>query len=344
MFDCIDFAFIPAAPIPDVVELAQLGESLGYRGIWIPDQGFHRDPFVVLHAIAQGTRRLKLGVGITSPFTRHPVQIARAAATLAEVSRGRFRLGIGTGNVTNVVAPLGIRYEKPVARIRDAVNIIRRLLGGEVVDFEGPFDHLSGVRLDFDVSHPVPIYLGTRGPRVLELAGEVADGALCETLFAPNAWQYVEEHVAIGLERGGRARDSFDANAWQLIFVTHDEAALIERYRSWAARSIQAGPPSMIALIGVSPTEAEAVRNAPSQHSDAGGGQDEHSSGAATALVGDDAVRRHMIVGSPEEVLREVHAVLGRGANSLTLLDTGPIDSVELSLRRFGEDVLREHQ
>jgi alkanesulfonate monooxygenase SsuD/methylene tetrahydromethanopterin reductase-like flavin-dependent oxidoreductase (luciferase family) len=79
-----DFAFIPAGPIKASIELIELGERLGYRGVWIPDQGFHRDPFVVAGQAASRTSRIQIGLGITSRFTRLPVQIARAAATVEQ--------------------------------------------------------------------------------------------------------------------------------------------------------------------------------------------------------------------------------------------------------------------
>src|SRR4051812_45135853 len=90
-----DFGFIPSGPVAETVALVRSGEELGYRCAWIPDQGFHRDPFSLLTAAAQATTNIGLGVGVTTPFTRLPLQIARAAATVDEFAQGRLKLGLG---------------------------------------------------------------------------------------------------------------------------------------------------------------------------------------------------------------------------------------------------------
>src|SRR5687767_15819548 len=101
-------AFIPGMPARDVVALARQAEALGYDDLYLPDQTFHRDPFALLALCAEATERIRLGLAVTNPYTRHPVQIARAAATLAEMSEGRFVLGLGAGNKPRVLAGLGI--------------------------------------------------------------------------------------------------------------------------------------------------------------------------------------------------------------------------------------------
>lgn len=317
-----DFAFIPAGPTADVVEIARLGERLGFRGVWIPDQGFHRDPFVVLAAIAEHTSTIRLGVGITTPYTRHPVQIARATGALAELSGGRFQLGLGTGNVSHVVRPMGIEYGRPVQTLRHTVDVVRRLLAGQAVSFD---DAEKPVQLEFAADPNVPIYLGTRGPRMLELAGEIADGVLADSVFNADALPFVASRVQAGIEGAGRDRASFDLVGWQVVLVGEATPQVLDAYRGWTARSIQAGPAEVMALTGIEPEVMDAVV----------GSKDD-----ALAAVTDAAVQCLLVAGRPGEVVARLQTILERGADSITILGTGPLEDVAANLAKIGETVL----
>lgn len=312
------------------VELISLGERLGYRCGWIPDQGFHRDPFVLLALAAAATREMAIGLGVTSPFTRLPVQIARAAGALDEVAHGRFKLGLGTANVENVIRPLGARFEKPVGRLRDAITIIRRLLAGERVTFDGVDDHLRGVKLEFDTEPNIPIYIGTRGTQTLELSGQIADGVLVESLFNAGGMPHVLGCLERGATKGGRQRSAIDVVAWQLILVTDDPAAAITRQKPWIARGLQIGPPENMQRIGVDPEVVAAVAEAMNR-----GDRD-----AAVAHITDDAVRCLMVAGTPSQVRDQVAGIFDRGADAVTVLSVGPLPDVSANLKRFARDVM----
>ena len=102
------FAHVPSEHVDRHVELVQLAEELGFDCAWIPDQTFYRDPYVVLAALARATSTIALGVGVTNPFTRHPAMTARAIASVEELAPGRVALGVGAGNVRELLAPLGL--------------------------------------------------------------------------------------------------------------------------------------------------------------------------------------------------------------------------------------------
>lgn len=326
-----DFAFIPGRPLAETVELIRLGERLGYRGAWIPDQGFHRDPFVVVAHAAAATSRIALGVGITSPWTRLPVQIARAAASVDEVSGRRFKLGLGTANVANVLTPLGLPLERPVGRIRDAMHIVRALLRGEKVEFESPDDVLHGIQLEFEpVRAEIPIYLGTRAPQMLALAGELADGVLIESLFNRDGFAYVFDRIDHGAARSGRDLATLDAVSWQMVQVTDDADAAIAAQKPWLARTIQVGPVPALERIGIDPEVIRTVLG----HLEAG------DRDAAVAAVTDETVLCTMIIGTPEQVAERVDGVLRSRASSLSLLLLGGTDELATTLTRFAQEVL----
>lgn len=330
-----DFAFIPGGPYQETVEFVQLGEQLGYRCAWLPDQTFHRDPFVLLGLCAQATQNIGLGLGITSPFTRLPVQIARAAGVVDEVADGRFRLGLGTANAHSVLAPLGIELKRSVSRLRDAVIIIRRLLAGETVDFEGRDDRLKGVKLDFTPIRPdIQIYLGTRGPKTMELAGEVADGVLAESLYHAGGLPYVRECIQLGAERVQRASPEVDLVSWQLVQVTDDVQTALAALKPWVAYSIRVGPPDAMLRIGIDEQVIREVSEAMEK-----GDRDK-----AAARVTDDAVKCMMIVGTPEQVTEQISQVFDRGANAVNLLLLGTKDSMYSTLTRFAREVMPAFQ
>ncbi len=326
-----DFIFIPAGPVHETVEFVQLGEQLGYRCAWLPDQTFHRDPFVLLGLCAQATRRIGLGLGITSPFTRLPAQIARAAGVIDEVAHGRFRLGLGTGNLYTVLRPLGIELKNATARLRSAATIIRGLLAGESVTFHDHESGVQGVKLDFVPPRPsIPLYIGTRGPKLLELAGEIADGVLVESLFNADGIPYVFDRLRTGAERGKRSLSDVDVVAWQLIQVTDDEAGAIQSQKPWVAHSIHVGPPEAMRRIGIEEGVIMGVTEA-SQRGDAQG---------AIAQVTDDAVRCLMIIGRPKTIADRIARVLDAGANTVSLLMLGPREVLRTTLVRFAEEVM----
>ncbi|MGI8827645.1 MAG: LLM class flavin-dependent oxidoreductase [Chloroflexota bacterium] len=325
-----DFAFIPAGPAQSTVDLAVLGEELGYRGMWIPDQGFHRDPFVLLALAAAATSRMALGVGITSPFTRSPVQIARAAGVIDEVAQHRFRLGLGTANVVHVVRPMGLRFERPVGRLRDAIHIIRALLAGQNVSFDGQEDHINGIQLEFETHPNIPIYVGTRGPQTLELAGRMADGVLVESLFAGEGLPHVISCITAGTARAGRESHAVDVVSWQIVIVTDEPTRVIDAHRPWIARALQVGPPEAMERIGIAPDVIERVADAMNR------GDRE----SAIAGVTDDAIRALMVIGTADQVIQQIGEIFGRGADSVCVLGiTDPAATAD-NLTRFAREVM----
>jgi 5,10-methylenetetrahydromethanopterin reductase len=160
----------PAAPAARLVDAVVRAERLGLDEVWLADEGVAREPMAVLAAAARETTRIGLAVGITSPVLRHPGALAATAATVDELSGGRFTLGLGIGGDKSL-APFGLVADGPVARMTDAIATARAVLDGRADDDAGyrPPDHAAPPRT-------VPIWVGARGPRLLELAAREADG------------------------------------------------------------------------------------------------------------------------------------------------------------------------
>jgi 5,10-methylenetetrahydromethanopterin reductase len=236
--------------LPETVRLARLCEDLAYDLVWLPDQSFHRDPFVTLAMIGHQTSRIKVGLGVTNPYSRHPAQIARAIATVDEVSCGRAVLGLGAGNKKMFLDKLGIPQDRPAAKVRASVVAIRRLLGGECVNSEDANVTLREVELEFPARADIPIYVASRAPRMLAVAAEVADGVIAEALFTSGGIRYVRERIAVGAKAAGRSSECVDTVFWQIVDVTDDRAASLDMMRPFAAHIIGASSAEIVECRG----------------------------------------------------------------------------------------------
>jgi 5,10-methylenetetrahydromethanopterin reductase len=164
----------PVLRTREVMNLAKLAEEVGLDRLGISDVIFYPDTYELQALCALVTKHLKIGSLVTNPYTRHPAVIAAAASTLHEISDGRAFVGIGAGAG---IGELGVIRSPPAPTLREAVHIIKELLAGRVVNYQGKIYRLSykNARLEFPPQHTVPILIGTRSPRIAKLAGEVAD-------------------------------------------------------------------------------------------------------------------------------------------------------------------------
>jgi 5,10-methylenetetrahydromethanopterin reductase len=232
----------PSAPVADLVALAEEVERLGYRYLWVNDERLERDPFTVLAAMAQRTDRVRLGPGVTNPYSRHPALIATATATLDELSGGRAVLGLGAGGTNH--RALGIERKAPVTALRDAIELVRDLWAGSTTTVEGDVVRAREAKLDFNVQRPqIPIYIGGRGPRVLELSGEVADGVIVGNVATREGWAYALDRIAAGAARAGRDVGEIRLTAWLYACVADDEDEALDAIRPMAATSLVTSRP-----------------------------------------------------------------------------------------------------
>ena len=231
---------IPDAPVADVVERAVAAERLGFDTVWVADEKFYRDPFVVLAAVAAATERIRVGTCVTEPYARHPALIAMAMGTLAEIAPDRVIVGIGSGG--SGFPPMGVTRRRPAAALRDAVTILRELLAGAEVDHAGDVVSLRGGRLNFP-ARPLPIYIAGRGPRVVEMAGAIADGVIVAPFASPTVLAPVAEQVRAGVARRADGERP-PLHARVDVCVSGDADAARDAVRSMAALPIWASYPN----------------------------------------------------------------------------------------------------
>ncbi|TML89797.1 MAG: LLM class F420-dependent oxidoreductase [Actinobacteria bacterium] len=169
-------------PLVDVPAIVRRAESAGYDSIW-SEESTNYDGFSPLVVAAQHTERMRLATGIVNVYTRGPALLAQSAAALADLSGGRFILGLGASSNVIVEQWNRIPFERPLTKVRETVEILRAVLAGE----RGP----GGFRLS-QVPPPVPIVLAALRERMLRLAGEIADGAFANFLPLSGAPRVVD--------------------------------------------------------------------------------------------------------------------------------------------------------
>lgn len=206
-----DFA-IPTVKIPFqrpgfdnvLTRLVRRAEERGYDRVW----GFEstdREAFGQSALMVLSSSRITIGTDIASFFSRTPTLLAMGALTMHEMSGGRFILGIGPGGTQIIGDGHGIPFKRPLKRARESLEIIRSLLTRDRFNYEG---EIFKIRRNFRLrlkpeGSPVPIYVSAINPRMLQLAGELADGVIL-THLPLEAVPSIKEQIAIGAERAGR--------------------------------------------------------------------------------------------------------------------------------------------
>lgn len=322
------FCHINVSPSKEYREFVETLNELGFNRVWLPDQDFLHDPFVTAGSLAVVDADFEIGIGITSPMLRHPVTIARAAATLATHLGNRFLLGLGTGNIQSVLKPTSTMPARPFQHFQRSIGQISSLLSGDSTIF-APGE--EPVRLDISTERKVPLYVGARGPKMLELAGKVADGVLIESRAAGSSFKEAATRVCKGMERNESPPGSrFDMGIWQVIKVTDDAERVYNDYRTWIARMIKAGPASAMAMAGVSSRTLDRVKVAKSSHEIAEIG----------AMLSVEECRAIVIAGTPSEVSEQLKPALAHGATSVNLVGGGTLEESTEVASRFASEVV----
>lgn len=323
--------FIPEMPAGQATDLARRAEDLGFDSLYIPDQTFYRDPFIVLALCAEATRRIRLGLAVTNPYTRHPIQIARAAGMIGEMSEGRFSLGFGAGNRPRVLKGFGLEQAAPAQRIREALTVTRRLLSGEEVEHRGDAFVVDRVGLDFKPGYAVPIFIASRGPQVLSLGGEIADAVMFEGLFMPGGAKWALSRIEDGARRRYPGQPKARTIAWQSLSLSDDESiAEAPNFRHWAALLISSTQPAVLEAIGLSAATIGAARREIAEVGVEKAGQ---------SLSAED-IRKLVLVGTPEQVRARLLDLAGLGIDEVACIVLGNHEKVRDTMERFAREVL----
>jgi alkanesulfonate monooxygenase SsuD/methylene tetrahydromethanopterin reductase-like flavin-dependent oxidoreductase (luciferase family) len=206
----IDIEFNSGAQLPmdAIPELAQLAEERGFGCAW-GGEANNKDPTVMLSAIAAVTRRMKIGSAVYHVLGRTPATLALQAVGLDELSQGRFLLGLGSSNPT-IARWHGAIMDHPLGRVEEYLEIVRRAMRGEKLDFDGKYFTAHGFKLAFKPGkNPIPIYLAGFGPKMTRLAGRIADGVLIN-MANPDEICRIAAEVKEGASASGKPADKME--------------------------------------------------------------------------------------------------------------------------------------
>jgi G6PDH family F420-dependent oxidoreductase len=219
----------------DLVRHARLAEEAGFDMVlvsehfhpWVDDAGASGFAFATIAAMAATTETIEFTTAVTTPLFRfHPGVVAQAAATLDRLSGGRFNLGVGTGENINE-GPLGYAfppYAERAARMREALQIMRLLLDGEKLTFEGRFYRTDRARLYSPPPRRLPIYLAAGGPKSAALAAELADGVITSVKSPAETLEKVVEPAVEVATNHARPAPRIITTRWTLLASDQDEA------------------------------------------------------------------------------------------------------------------------
>ncbi len=307
-------------PVRDYIALAQAAERAGFDQFWVSNDLFLRSAPVILTAIAGATERIGIGTCILNPYTMHPAEIAMFAATLDEWSGGRFHLGLAAG-AAEFLKWIGVAQTAPLDTTRRAITSIRTALqGGRGGDPSWSDD--AYLRFTANPARPIPIYLGAFSPRMLGLAGEIADGVL-PLLFPPESYDEVLPIIEAGAARAGRTLDEIDLAACIWCSIASDRAAAEAPLKDKIAYYGHALSPTIWSRLGVTRADFDPIERAI---------MTERNPEKARNLVTDKMLAIG-IAGTPRDLVERLGQLQARGVRHLSLgppLGPDPLTAIEI--------------
>jgi 5,10-methylenetetrahydromethanopterin reductase len=234
--------FVPSDPVLKIAHYAKLAETQGFDNVWITDHYNNRDVYSTLAVLAMNTNSIKLGTGVTNPYTRNVAVTASSIASINEISGGRAILGIGPGDKATFDA-MGISWDKPLSMTKESISALRAFFTGKKVNQAGEMVRISGAKMAFKAGN-VPIYMGAQGPKMLELAGEVADGVLINASH-PKDFEVAVQQIASGAKKAGRDPKAVDVAAYACFSIDDKPEKAVNAAKVVVA-FIVAGSPDMV--------------------------------------------------------------------------------------------------
>lgn len=302
-------------PPSETIKIIKLTEKLGYDFIWVPDEKFFRDVYSTLTLCALNTQNMKMGTCVTDPYIRPPIVTAAAIATIAEMSKGKTVLGIGAGG-QHQLRSINRAGRKPVQAIREAVEVIRLLLKKpqSAVVYQGETFQLEHAKLDFECNYSIPIYIAGRGPKTLEMAGEVGDGAIIGGLSSPDGLKYARNHIANGAQKVGRKISDIDVVSWTYCSVGYTNK-VEDAVKPIIASSVY-NSREILNQIGLDPELTTALVEAVDKHH----GSTLKVFDVASKYVSKELISSFSIAGTPEKCRSRVQEIAKMEVDQIAIL------------------------
>lgn len=308
----------------NVVQAVAEAESLGAEIAFIAEDVNCRDAFQLAALSARETSRIRLSTGVVNPFTRNPTSLAMAVATLDEVSDGRAALGLGTSSPSLIEGQMGIPSQGSVGVMREATEIIRGLLSGDMVTYSGDHFTYREAKLDvLPVQGRLPIYFAAMGPQMLRLAGRIADGVLLNVGASTEYVRWAVEQIEIGAAEEGRDWTEVTVAAWLTAYVVDDRAEGLRKAKEWLAGMLSI-PRQGELLLEKAGFDASILPNIRQHHSAYPHTGDKV---AAASFIPDEVAESLALIGTADQVRERVNQYRAAGVQ-VPVLGIGPLRSL----------------
>jgi len=324
------FATDCSRPVEEIAREMKYAEDLDFDYAWLADVGLNRDVYIALAACATKTSSIQLGTSVTNPYTRHPAVAAAAFATIDEISNGRAVIGIGIGSRKNLLQPLGIIRKDTGPTCREAVEVMRGILGGRSSSFHGRFFGLRNARLEFKPNRKIPIYLAGRGRGTLAVAGEIADGVMFSSLATPRAVKYAINAIAEGAKSAGRDLSSVEKALFVRVCMSKDGDKAKEAVRPFVPYRLWDDSHDTIRQLGYDEERVRKIKNA----------YGEGDLSKAGSLITDQMLEDFALAGTVNDCVEKIEKLRTFGVTQIIVLPV-PIESTEknLLLKQFSEQI-----
>lgn len=319
MIERVSLYLQDAHDLRDGLDYVRYAEEKNFDAVWQAESRLVRDAIVPMAAYAAVTEKLKVGSGVINNWTRNIGLLAATFLTLDDLAPNRVICGIGAW-WDPLAMNVGIKREKPLTAMKETVEILRRLLNMERVTFHGEFHHVNEIELDIvhgrrEPRH-VPIMIGATGPKMMELAGEIADGVVLNYCVPPEYNDRALESLAIGAKRVGRTIDDLDRPQLVVCSVNKDREAAIDTTKMLLCQYL-AQQPHIAKASEVSSdivAEIQSILGWPATH---------EQINKAKHLVPDELVEKITASGTPDEARVKVQEYVDRGATCPILYPVG---------------------
>jgi 5,10-methylenetetrahydromethanopterin reductase len=308
-----------AHSLQEGMELVQYAEEKGFEAVWQAESRLVRDAIVPMAAFAAVTKKIKVASGVTNNWTRNIGLLAATFLTLDDLAQDRIICGIGAW-WDPLASKVGIQRRKPLSAMRETVEVLRRLLNMENVTHHGDFHHVDGIQLD--VVHGrkeprnVPIYIGATGMKMMEMTGEIADGACLNYLVSPKYNLQAMDALEKGAKKAGSSIDDIDRPQLMICSVDHDRKRALDGARKMITQYL-GQQPHLMKASGVSQELLDEIHQVLTWPA-----TDEQIE-AAMHIVPDDVVQMCTAAGSPEEVKAKVREYVDNGCTCPILYPLG---------------------
>ena len=308
-----------AHDLRDGLDYVRYAEERGFEAVWQAESRLVRDAIVPMAAYAAVTEKIKIGSGVINNWTRNIGLLAATYLTLDDLAPDRMICGIGAW-WDPLASNVGIDRKNPLTAMEETVLVMRRLLNMERVTFDGEFVHVKGIELD--VVHGrreprnVPIYVGATGPKMLELTGRIADGALLNYCVPPEYNESALDSLKVGLKESGRTLDDLDRPQLVVCSVDEDGDKARDTTRELLTQYL-AQQPHIAKASGVSMDivkEIQSILGWPATH---------EQIQKAKYLVPDELIHKITASGTPEEAKAKVQEYIDNGATCPVLYPVG---------------------